>query len=101
MKMYLLSDNVDTLRGMRLAGVEGAVVHRQDELLAQLELLAGAQQDVAVVLVTQKLTAAFSATLEAFGQKHKTPLFVTVPDRHGAWSDRLTAYIKDAIGISV
>ncbi len=100
MKMYLLSDNVDTLRGMRLAGVEGAVVHRQDELAAQLELLAGAQ-DVAVVLVTQKLTAAFSATLEAFGQKHKTPLFVTVPDRHGAWSDRLTAYIKDAIGISV
>ena len=79
MKMYLLSDNVDTLRGMRLAGA----------------------QDVAVVLVTQKLTAAFSATLEAFGQKHKTPLFVTVPDRHGAWSDRLTAYIKDAIGISV
>ena len=27
MKMYLISDNVDTLTGMRLAGVEGVVVH--------------------------------------------------------------------------
>lgn len=100
MKMYLLSDNVDTLRGMRLAGVEGAVVHEEAELAKQLARLEGAQ-DVAVVLVTQKLTAVFSAALEAFKQKHRTPLFVTVPDRHGDWSDRLTAYIKDAIGISV
>ena len=27
MKMYLISDNIDTYTGMRLAGVEGAVVH--------------------------------------------------------------------------
>ena len=26
MKMYLISDNIDTWTGMRLAGVEGAVV---------------------------------------------------------------------------
>ncbi len=26
MKMYLISDNIDTCTGMRLAGVEGAVV---------------------------------------------------------------------------
>ena len=27
MKMFLISDNVDTLTGMRLAGVEGCIVH--------------------------------------------------------------------------
>lgn len=32
MKMYLISDNVDTLTGMRLAGVDGIVVHERDEL---------------------------------------------------------------------
>ena len=31
MKMYLISDNVDTLAGMRLAGVEGVVAHTHDE----------------------------------------------------------------------
>ena len=30
MKMYLISDNIDTLTGMRLAGVEGAVVHKRE-----------------------------------------------------------------------
>ena len=32
MKMYLISDNVDTYTGMRLAGVEGVVVHERKEL---------------------------------------------------------------------
>ena len=32
MKMYLISDNVDTYTGMRLAGVEGCVVHERQEL---------------------------------------------------------------------
>ena len=37
MKMYLISDNVDTQTGMRLAGVEGVVVHERDELRQALE----------------------------------------------------------------
>ena len=30
MKMFLISDNIDTYTGMRLAGVEGVVVHERD-----------------------------------------------------------------------
>ena len=37
MKMYLSSDNVDTYTGMRLAGVDGIVVHDHDELKQALE----------------------------------------------------------------
>lgn len=33
MKMFLISDNVDTLTGMRLAGVEGCIVHERAELV--------------------------------------------------------------------
>ena len=36
MKMYLISDNIDTYTGMRLAGVEGAVVHEKQELKAEI-----------------------------------------------------------------
>ena len=32
MQMYLISDNIDTYTGMRLAGVEGSVVHNKQEL---------------------------------------------------------------------
>ena len=32
MQFYLISDNVDTQMGMRLAGIEGVVVHEPDEV---------------------------------------------------------------------
>ena len=37
MQMFLISDNVDTYTGMRLAGVEGGVVHEHDELKEALQ----------------------------------------------------------------
>ena len=43
MKMYLISDNIDTLTGMRLAGVDGIVVHEREELriVGRVGLFAG------------------------------------------------------------
>ena len=35
--MYLISDNIDTLTGMRLAGVDGVVVHERNELRGAIE----------------------------------------------------------------
>ena len=35
--MYLISDNIDTLTGMRLAGVDGIVVHERGELRSAIE----------------------------------------------------------------
>ena len=37
MKMFLISDNVDTQTGMRLAGVESVVVHERQEFKDALE----------------------------------------------------------------
>ncbi len=37
MKMFLISDNVDTETGMRLTGVEGVVVHEREELFQVLQ----------------------------------------------------------------
>lgn len=31
MKMYLISDNIDTYTGMRLAGVEGVIIHEKQQ----------------------------------------------------------------------
>ena len=37
MKFFLISDNVDTKMGMRFAGIEGVVVHQEDEVRSELE----------------------------------------------------------------
>ena len=55
MKFYLLSDNIDTQMGMRLAGIEGVVVHERHEVLQELERVMH-MEDVAIVLMTTKLT---------------------------------------------
>ena len=53
MKMYLISDNIDTLTGMRLAGIPGVVAHGKDELEAALTA-AFADPDIGVLLLTEK-----------------------------------------------
>ena len=53
MKMYLISDNVDTYTGMRLAGVEGCVVHERQELKDALERSI-ADKEIGVGIVKEK-----------------------------------------------
>ena len=50
MRFYLISDNVDTQLGMRLAGIEGVVVHEEPEVRKALKQ-AMDTEDIAVVLM--------------------------------------------------
>lgn len=54
MKMFLISDNVDTFTGMRLAGVDGIVVHERNELHDAL-LNVMSDPTIGIVLLTEKL----------------------------------------------
>ena len=63
MKMYLISDNIDTLTGMRLAGVEGAVVHKREELKEQLEY-ALADKSIGIILLTEKFGREFPEIID-------------------------------------
>ena len=58
MKMFLISDNVDTYTGMRLAGVDGVVVHERDELRTALEDVLK-DKNVGIVLLTEKFGREF------------------------------------------
>ena len=62
MKMYLISDNVDTYTGMRLAGVEGVVVHERDELREALEKTL-TDKTIGIVLLTEKFGQEFPEIL--------------------------------------
>lgn len=73
MKYFLISDNVDTLAGMRLVGVRGVVVHEEDEVRAALEK-ACADEEVGLVLITDKLVAKCADTVFAYklGRKRRS-----------------------------
>lgn len=102
MKMYLISDNVDTYTGMRLAGVEGAVVHERQELQAELGKVL-ADKEIGILLLTEKFGRDFPDVIDEVKLNYKLPLVVEVPDRHGTGRkpDFITAYVNEAIGIKL
>ena len=102
MRFYLISDNVDTQVGMRLAGIEGTVAHEAQEEQAAL-VKALADPDIAMILVTEKLMTQFGSRFDQVRQEMSRPLIVEIPDRHGAQNgkDRITRYVRDAIGVKI
>lgn len=102
MKMYLISDNTDTYTGMRLAGVEGEVVHEKDELKAALDRVL-ADKEIGIVLLTEKFGREFPDVVNQLKLDYKVPLFVEIPDRHGTGRkpNFITDYVNEAIGLKL
>ena len=100
--MFLISDNVDTYTGMRLAGVDGVVVHERKELREQLEKVLQ-DKSIGIVLLTEKFGREFPDILDEFRLDRKIPLLIEIPDRHGTGrkKDFLTSYITEAIGLKL
>ena len=82
MKFYLISDNIDTQMGMRLAGIEGVVAHTAEEVSSALDI-AFADEDTAVVLMTEKLVELCRERVYHLKLNCRRPLIVEIPDRHG------------------
>ncbi|MCI9075351.1 MAG: ATP synthase subunit F [Dorea sp.] len=102
MKMYLISDNVDTLTGMRLAGMDGVVVHEKDELRTAIET-AMEDKSVGIILLTERLGREFPELLDEIKLERTMPLLIEIPDRHGTGrkKDFITSYVNEAIGLKL
>lgn len=102
MRFFLLSDNIDTQMGMRLAGIEGVVVHERQEVLEQLEK-AMHMEDVAIILITTKLIQTCPEVISELKLKLKKPLIVEIPDRHGSAKigETIDKYVSEAIGVKL
>lgn len=102
MKFYLLSDNIDTQTGMRLAGIEGEVVHGESDFKKAFDN-ALKSTDIAVLLVTEKLVNLCPEYVAEQKINNKIPLIVELPDRHGSQrpDDYILSYVKDAVGVKL
>ena len=100
MKMYLISDNKDTYTGMRLAGVEGVVVHEREELKEALDAVFQ-DKEIGIVLLTEKFGREFPDLIDDVKLNRRLPLLVEIPDRHGTGRKEnfITDYVGEAIGL--
>ena len=100
MKMFLISDNIDTLTGMRLAGVDGVVVHERQELRKEMEAAMN-DKTIGILLLTEKFGREFPDLVNEMKLGRTMPLLIEIPDRHGTGrkKDFITSYVNEAIGL--
>lgn len=101
MRFFLISDNVDTALGLRLAGIDSKIVQDRESVISLLsELLE--TQDIGIVLITRKLVDMCPDFIQEINEKYRRPLITEIPDRHGSdGGDSITRYVRSAIGIKV
>lgn len=102
MRFQLISDNTDTIVGMRLAGISGVMAKTKAE--AEKALLdAIKMQDVAIVLITENLVKLCEEMVYELKMKCHKPLIVEIPDSksEGRKKDSITRYIREAIGLKI
>jgi V/A-type H+-transporting ATPase subunit F len=102
MKIYLISDNRDTMVGMRLAGIKGIIVNDKKEAETEFDILIN-KKEVGILLLTEKVAENIRSKVNYVKQKLSYPLIVEIPDRHGSIKneDYITGYVRDSIGIKI
>lgn len=102
MNVFLISDNTHTLTGMRLAGVEGVVVHTREEILDELKKVKESL-DIGILLITELLAEKVQQELDEMKLSSSLPIIIEIPDRHGSRRppDFLTRYIRESIGLKI
>lgn len=102
MKIYLISDNRDTLVGMRLAGIKGTLVNDTKTAEKLFDSLIE-KKELGIILITEKLAEDMRSKVNYAKQKLTHPLIVEIPDRHGSIKsdDYISGYVRDSIGIKI
>ena len=102
MKFTVISDNHDTAVGMRLAGMEGVVVHTASEVETALDN-ACADETIGIVLMTEGLVSLCPEKVYDIKMNRKKPLIVEIPNRHsdGRSENSIARYVREAIGVKI
>jgi len=101
MRSFLISDNEDTLIGMRLAGIKGVMVKGKEDVISELNK-ALEDNEIKIIIVTQKVLSLAEKEIIELKIKRDYPLIISIPDRHGAnEADYITRHIRESIGLKI
>ena len=101
MKFYCIGDE-DTVRGFRLAGIDGQTVIGEEEAASALRN-AVQRPGVGVVIITDTVAADIRAQVDAIRLECEQPLLVEVPGPTGPIAGRksLRQLVQEAVGIRI
>lgn len=102
MRSYLISDNADTLVGMKLAGIICVLLRDKQEIIEKLKELKK-DESIGIIIITEKIALLVPDEVREIKLSKERPLLIEIPDRHGSskGSDAIVRYVKDAIGLKI
>jgi len=97
MKMYLISDNIDTQIGMRLVGIDGCVAHDSETITAEIKKAVN-DPELGILIFTEKAAAMVKEYLN-----HLKITLHTPPDRHGSRdiANSINNMVQESIGLKL
>lgn len=101
MKFFCIADE-DTVRGFRLAGVDGRAVESPEEADAALRQAAG-RPGLGILILTDTVAADVRERVDAIRMGQGLPLIVEIPGPEGPMPGRKTLrqFVQEAVGIRV
>ena len=102
MRFFAVSDDRDTLTGLRLAGIEGQLASDRREVLAEVERVRS-DDSIAVLLMGEGCAAMVPEIVTELKLSSANPLLVVIPGSNGSSRepDSITRLIREAIGIKI
>ena len=100
MRIFAISDEKDTLTGLRLAGIEGELATTRREVEKYISDVQ-ANSQIAVFLITEGCAALIPELVKTLKLSTTNPLLVVIPGSRGSSRppDSITRLISEAIGI--
>lgn len=99
MKSFLISDNKDTLIGMKLAGISGTICEDKQSLLDLIEEKIK-DPEIGIILVTDKVKMLADSEIMDYKIKEIDTLITEIPSMNSKYkSDYITRYIRESIGV--
>jgi len=99
MKSYLISDNKETLIGMRLTGISGSLLTKSSDIIKKIDALI-ADPMIGIIMITGGVMKAAEDEIMERKLVESETLIIQIPGTtDSADEDRMARYIRESIGL--
>ena len=77
MKIYCISDSLETAIGMKLAGVESVVLNSKDEIEKKIDEVSN-NQDIGILVISKEIYQMSKEKLDNIIEFKRTPLVIQI-----------------------
>lgn len=98
MKSIVFSKDIDTLIGMRLAGIQGEIVKDKEDVLRRLHACVE-DPEIGIVMLSKEVMMLAEKDIMELKLETDETLIVQIPELGKAMEDRITKYVRESIGV--